>query len=54
MQVFLLLDLLFTIYLMITVFFYLVNHVSTVWIVLDAVFVALSILFFFLGNDAVF
>lgn len=41
MKVLLLLDILFTLFLMITVFFYLVNHVSTVWIILDAIFVAL-------------
>ena len=48
-----LLDLLFTVYLMITVFFYLVNHVAQVWIILDATFTALSIMFFFLGVDTV-
>ena len=52
-NVLMLLDLLFTVLLMITVFFYLVNHVAQVWIILDATFTALSIMFFFLGVDTV-
>lgn len=48
-----LLDLLFTVYLMITVFFYLSKHLPVAFIVLDGIYSAIAFALFFVGNDSV-